>query len=79
MANDVEYGLSATVFSEDLDVALRFARGSRTGMVHVNHDTVSQAHVPFGGVRHSGAGAFSIGYTVMDFFTLRRGLSTCGD
>jgi len=39
------------------------------GMAHINHGTASQAHVPFGGVKDSGQGAFSIGPTVKDAFT----------
>lgn len=69
VANDSEYGLAAVVFSTDLEVSLRFARATRTGMVHVNHGTTSQPHVPFGGVHASGVGEFSIGYTSTDFFT----------
>jgi aldehyde dehydrogenase (NAD+) len=38
-------------------------------MAHINHGTASQAHVPFGGVKDSGLGAFSIGPTVKDAFT----------
>lgn len=68
-ANDCDYGLTSSVFSEDLDVALRFVNGVQAGMVHVNHGTNSEPHVPFGGVEGSGAGPYSIGYTVKDFFT----------
>ncbi len=32
-------------------------------MIHINHGTASQAHVPFGGVKESGQGAYSIGST----------------
>ena len=38
-------------------------------MIHINHGTASQAHVPFGGVKESGQGAYSIGYTSKDFYT----------
>lgn len=69
VANDGEYGLAAVVFSEEISVAMRFSRRVRAGMVHVNHGTISQPHVPFGGVRDSGAGAFSIGFTNREFFT----------
>lgn len=69
VVNDSDYGLAAGVFSTDLDVALRVARATRTGMVHVNHGTISQPHVPFGGVNASGVGEFSIGYTSTEFFT----------
>lgn len=69
IANDTDFGLAAAVFSEDLEVAMRFVRETRAGMIHVNHGTVSQPHVPFGGVKESGLGAFSIGLTNADFFT----------
>jgi acyl-CoA reductase-like NAD-dependent aldehyde dehydrogenase len=67
--NDCDYGLAAVVFSEQLEVAMRFSRAAQAGMIHINHGTISQPHVPFGGVKESGAGAFSIGYTNKDFFT----------
>ena len=38
------------------------------GMVHVNHGTASQPHVPFGGAKESGFGSFSIGPTAQDFY-----------
>lgn len=69
IVNDTDYGLAAAVFSEDLDVAMRFSRETRAGMIHINHGTLSQPHVPFGGVKESGLGAFSIGATNVDFFT----------
>jgi alpha-ketoglutaric semialdehyde dehydrogenase len=68
-ANDCDYGLTSSVFSEDLDTAMRFVDGVQAGMVHVNHGTNSEPHVPFGGVEGSGVGPYSIGYTVKDFFT----------
>lgn len=69
VVNDSDYGLAAVVFSEQLDVAMRFASSAQAGMIHVNHGTISQPHVPFGGVKDSGAGAFSIGFTGKEFFT----------
>lgn len=69
ITNENEYGLAAVVFSESLDVAMRFSRSVSAGMVHVNHGTISQPHVPFGGVKSSGSGEFSIGFTAKDFFT----------
>jgi acyl-CoA reductase-like NAD-dependent aldehyde dehydrogenase len=38
-------------------------------MVHVNHGTASEAHLPFGGVKGSGFGAYSIGHSNQEFFT----------
>jgi aldehyde dehydrogenase (NAD+) len=69
VANDTRYGLAAAVFTSRMNLAHEFARRLETGMVHINHGTASQAHVPFGGRKDSGQGAFSIGPTAQDFFT----------
>ena len=69
VANSVKYGLAASIFTRDVDEALRFVRESETGMVHVNHGTASEAHMPFGGVKDSGFGAYSIGHSNQEFFT----------
>jgi acyl-CoA reductase-like NAD-dependent aldehyde dehydrogenase len=69
MANDVEYGLTAAIFTRDLSLAGRFVDAIQTGMVHVNHGTVPESHLPFGGVKASGFGPGSVGSTTKDFFT----------
>jgi acyl-CoA reductase-like NAD-dependent aldehyde dehydrogenase len=69
VANDVEYGLAASVFTDRLSSAYRFAEGIESGMVHINHGTASAAHMPFGGVKQSGFGAYSIGRSNVEFFT----------
>lgn len=69
IANSVEYGLAASVFTDRLSSAYRFAEKIESGMVHVNHGTASQAHMPFGGVKQSGFGAYSIGSSNLEFFT----------
>jgi acyl-CoA reductase-like NAD-dependent aldehyde dehydrogenase len=69
VANDTRYGLAAAVFTSRMNLAHEFARRLETGMVHINHGTASQAHVPFGGRKDSGQGAFSIGPTAQDFYT----------
>ncbi len=69
VANDTRYGLAAAVFTSRPELMQKFAAGLQTGMVHINHGTASQAHVPFGGRKDSGIGAFSIGPTARDFFT----------
>jgi aldehyde dehydrogenase (NAD+) len=69
IANGTRYGLAASVFTSRMDLAHRFATRIETGMIHINHGTASQAHVPFGGKKDSGQGAFSIGPTARNFFT----------
>ncbi len=56
-ANDTPYGLSASIFTADLQKAMSFARQVRSGMVHINGSTLhDEPHVPFGGVGDSGFG-----------------------
>lgn len=69
VANGTRYGLAAAVFTSRPELMHKFVAGIETGMIHVNHGTASQAHVPFGGRKDSGQGAFSIGPTAKDFFT----------
>jgi len=68
VVNETSYGLAGCVFSNSVEVVSRFRRMAQVGMVHVNHGTASQPHVPFGGDRESGYGAFSIGSTAKDFY-----------
>ena len=57
LANDTEYGLSASIFTRDIDKALRFAQQAEAGMVHINAPTLyDEPHVPFGGIKSSGFG-----------------------
>ena len=60
LANDTEYGLSSSVFTKDMEKGLRFARGIRAGMTHINDITVNDESIaPFGGERNSGIGRFN--------------------
>jgi acyl-CoA reductase-like NAD-dependent aldehyde dehydrogenase len=69
IANDSEYGLSASVFTTDAARGLRVARQIRSGMCHVNGPTVhDEAQMPFGGVGASGYGRFG-GRAGIDAFT----------
>lgn len=69
VANATRYGLAAALFSDRRAVISRFTANLEAGMIHINHGTASQAHVPFGGRKNSGHGAFSIGPTAREFFT----------
>jgi len=56
VANNVEYGLSAYIFTENMDRAIRVAEHLETGMVGVNEIRIGAAEAPFGGVKESGLG-----------------------
>jgi succinate-semialdehyde dehydrogenase/glutarate-semialdehyde dehydrogenase len=56
LANDTQYGLSAYVFTQEFDRAIRVVEGLETGMVGLNQGKVSNPMAPFGGVKHSGLG-----------------------
>jgi acyl-CoA reductase-like NAD-dependent aldehyde dehydrogenase len=69
VANDTEYGLSAAVFSRDVQRALQVAKRIESGICHINGPTVhDEAQMPFGGVKASGYGRFG-GKAVIDEFT----------
>ena len=56
MANDVPYGLTAYVWTNDLTRALRFTDKLEAGMIWVNSENVRHLPTPFGGVKASGIG-----------------------
>lgn len=56
MANNSEYGLGGAVFTQDINRALRVARGVRTGRMWVNTYNQLPAGAPFGGYKKSGIG-----------------------
>lgn len=69
IANDTEYGLSASVFTRDAARGLKVARQIKSGICHVNGPTVhDEAQMPFGGVKASGYGRFG-GKAGIDAFT----------
>lgn len=69
IANDSMYGLSSAVFTADMQKGLRFARGIRAGMTHINDVSVNdESNVPFGGEKNSGIGRFN-GEWVLEEFT----------
>src|SRR6058998_1771370 len=67
-ANDVEYGLSSTVWTQNLSRAHRVAERINTGTVWVNCWLVRDLRVPFGGMKQSGVGREG-GEEALRFFT----------
>jgi aldehyde dehydrogenase (NAD+) len=70
VANDSEFGLSSSVFTNDANNIYRFIDEIETGMTHVNSPTTGgEAHIPFGGIKATGIGAREQGSTSLDFYT----------
>jgi aldehyde dehydrogenase (NAD+) len=69
-ANDTEQGLSACVFTGDLERGARFAQKLQSGMAHVNDQPVNDLpNCPFGGEKNSGIGRFGGEWAIEAFTT----------
>ncbi|MEM9171204.1 MAG: aldehyde dehydrogenase family protein [Pseudomonadota bacterium] len=56
-SNDSEFGLSASIYTQDINTAMRYVEEVESGMVHVNGPSLhDEPHVPFGGTKDSGYG-----------------------
>ena len=70
LANDTEYGLSVGVLTQSLDRAMAFVSRLRTGIIHINDQTVGdEPWVPFGGRGASGNGGRHGGVANWEEFT----------
>ena len=72
VANDTEYGLSAAVFSRNIQRAMTIAARIESGICHINGPTLhDEAQMPFGGVKGSGYGRFGGKAAIAEFTDLR--------
>jgi len=69
LANDVKYGLSATVWTHDLNRSMQFSKQLQTGIVWVNTWMLRDLRTPFGGQKDSGVGREG-GVEALRFFTV---------
>ncbi len=69
-ANGVEYGLTTSIFTENIDTIMSFVEEVETGMVHVNEPTIGgEAQLPFGGTKSTGVGEREMAEEGLNFFT----------
>jgi len=70
VANNVEYGLSSSIYTQDVAVAFNAMHDIEAGITYVNGPTIgAEAHMPFGGVKATGNGHREGGWEVFDFYT----------
>lgn len=68
--NRVTYGLSSSIFTQDVNSVFRSIRDLATGIVYINAGTTgAEIHLPFGGTRGTGNGHREAGTAALDFFT----------
>ena len=71
LANDSEYGLGASIWTQDLDKAERLSSSMESGIVSVNNVVASDPRVPFGGVKKSGFGRELSRYGMLEFVNIK--------
>jgi len=71
LANDSQYGLGASIWTEDLGKAEKLSRMVRSGIVTVNNVVVSDPRVPFGGVKKSGFGRELSKFGMLEFVNVK--------
>ena len=70
ITNDVAYGLSASIYTQDINRAYRAMRDVYTGIFYVNAPTIgAEVHLPFGGTKATGNGHREAGLAALDVFS----------
>ena len=68
--NNTEYGLSSSIFTNNVNDAFVAVRDIQAGITYINGATIgAEAHMPFGGVKATGNGHREGGWMVYDFYT----------
>jgi aldehyde dehydrogenase (NAD+) len=70
IANGIEFGLSSSIFTRDVNKAFRAIRDLNAGITYVNAGTIgAEVHLPFGGTKQTGNGHREAGQAALDFYT----------
>jgi alpha-ketoglutaric semialdehyde dehydrogenase len=70
IANGIEYGLSSSIFTRDVNKAFKAMRDLNAGITYINAGTTgAEVHLPFGGVKGTGNGHREAGQAALDFYT----------
>ncbi len=71
LANNSQYGLGASIWTQDLDKAEKLSRMVKSGIVTVNNMVASDPRVPFGGVKKSGFGRELSRFGMLEFVNIK--------
>ncbi|MGY5146982.1 MAG: NAD-dependent succinate-semialdehyde dehydrogenase [Candidatus Nitrosopumilus sp. bin_7KS] len=71
LANESEFGLGASIWTQDLAKADKMSRRIESGIVSVNNVVISDPRIPFGGIKHSGFGRELSRYGMLEFVNLK--------
>ena len=71
LANDIEFGLGASIWTKDLAKADKMSRRIESGIVSVNNVVLSDPRIPFGGIKHSGFGRELSRYGMLEFVNIK--------
>ena len=70
IANNVPFGLSAAIFTKDINRILHFIKSAEAGMIKINGETAGvEPHAPFGGMKQSSSHSREQGRAAIEFFT----------
>ena len=70
IANGIEFGLSSSIFTRDVNKAFRAIRDLNAGITYINAGTIgAEVHLPFGGTKQTGNGHREAGQAALDFYT----------
>jgi acyl-CoA reductase-like NAD-dependent aldehyde dehydrogenase len=70
VANGIQYGLSSSIYTRDVNKAFRAMRDLQAGITYINAGTIgAEVHLPFGGTKDTGNGHREAGQAALDVFT----------